>query len=117
ETRRALALAMGADAALPPSDAVSTLMRDTGQRGVDAAFDCAAKADTLNECLRATRNGGRVLLTGIPSEDRVAVEFHTMRRKELALFNVRRSNHDSHAALDLLERHASRFRPMLTHTR
>ncbi len=117
EARRTLALAMGADAAMPPEDAVKVLLRDTGERGVDAAFDCAAKADTLNECLRATRNGGRVLLTGIPSEERVPVEFHTMRRKELTLFNVRRSNHESHAALDMLMRHASLFRPMLTHTR
>ena len=117
EARRTLALAMGADAALPPEDAVKGLMRDTGERGVDAAFDCAAKADTLNECLRTTRNGGRVLLTGIPSEERVPVEFHTMRRKELTLFNVRRSNHESHAALEMLMRHASLFRPMLTHTR
>jgi L-iditol 2-dehydrogenase len=115
-SRRNLALTMGADTALDPAEgAARSLLRETGKRGVDVAFDCASKEDTLNECLRATRNGGRVILTGIPSIERVPIEFHVMRRKELALFNVRRSNHETGAALDLLAREAARFRPMLTH--
>jgi L-iditol 2-dehydrogenase len=117
-TRRELARAMGADAALHPSEGpAQTILRDTGGRGVDVAFDCAAKEGTLNQCLRATRNGGRVLLTGIPSEERVPLEFHVMRRKELTLFNVRRSNHEPHAALEAIAREPQRFRPMLTHSR
>lgn len=116
--RREIALQMGADVAIDPSvDAARAILNDTAGRGVDVSFDCASKDDTLNQCLRATRNGGRVVLTGIPSSERVAVEFHTMRRKELTLFNVRRSNHEPHAALDLIRRYPERFRPMLTHTR
>jgi L-iditol 2-dehydrogenase len=117
-SRRELARAMGAYAVLHPSEgAAQTILRETGARGVDAAFDCAAKEDTLNQALRAARNGGRVLLTGIPSEERVPLEFHVMRRKELTLFNVRRSNHEPHAAIDAIAREPQRFRPMLTHTR
>jgi L-iditol 2-dehydrogenase len=116
-SRRSLALAMGASAALDPSeDAARSILRETGKRGVDMSFDCASKGETLNECLHATRNGGRVILTGISSVSRVPVEFHVMRRKELALFNVRRSNHDTEAATELLAREPARFRPMLTHT-
>jgi L-iditol 2-dehydrogenase len=115
--RRSLALTMGADAAVDPSESAAlSILRETGKRGVDVAFDCASKNDTLNECLHATRNGGRVILTGIPSVEQVPIEFHVMRRKELALFNVRRSNHETGAAIDLLSREAARFRPMLTHT-
>ncbi|MBZ5729185.1 MAG: hypothetical protein LAP87_29960 [Acidobacteriia bacterium] len=40
-----------------------------------------------------------------------------MRRKELALYNVRRSNHESEAALDLLVNRAAMFAPLVTHTR
>jgi threonine dehydrogenase-like Zn-dependent dehydrogenase len=40
-----------------------------------------------------------------------------MRRKELALFSVRRSNHDSETALRLLETEPKRFAPVLTHQR
>ena len=116
--RKDLALRMGADASVDPSEEpAGVILRDTGGRGVDAVFDCAAKDDTLNQCLRAARNGGRVALTGIPAAQRVPVEFHVMRRKELALFNVRRSNHEPHAALEFLTREPERFRPMLTHGR
>ena len=54
-------------------------------------------------------------VTGIPVAAGVTLEFHTMRRKELAVLNVRRSNHESDAALELLRGHASLFAPILTH--
>jgi L-iditol 2-dehydrogenase len=40
-----------------------------------------------------------------------------MRRKELSIFNVRRSNHETQEALELLHAHAEWFAPLLTHTR
>ncbi len=117
--RRELALRMGADAAIDPRavEPAKQIMADTGKRGVDVSIDCAAKDDSMNQCIRATRNAGRVVITAIPSEVRVPLEFHQMRRKELRFFNVRRSNHESEAALHILKEHQARFAPMLTHTR
>jgi L-iditol 2-dehydrogenase len=40
-----------------------------------------------------------------------------MRRKELAIFNVRRSNHESHDAIHLLSEKAEWFAPLVTHRR
>jgi L-iditol 2-dehydrogenase len=40
-----------------------------------------------------------------------------MRRKELTIFNVRRSNHETAEALEMLTSHAEWFAPLLTHTR
>ena len=40
-----------------------------------------------------------------------------MRRKELTIFNVRRSNHETEEALRLLEAYPEWFAPLLTHTR
>jgi L-iditol 2-dehydrogenase len=40
-----------------------------------------------------------------------------MRRKELTIFNVRRSNHEPEAALELLIARNQWFAPMVTHTR
>ena len=73
--------------------------------------------DTTNQAIRAARNGGRVVLTGIHSETRVPFEVSPMRRKELAIFNVRRSNHEGPAARELLLAHAAWFAPLVTHTR
>jgi L-iditol 2-dehydrogenase len=118
-TRRELARQAGADAVLDPSaaDPSREILRDTGGRGVDVAIDCAAKGGSINHCLHATRNAGRVVITGIPVETEVAVEFSPLRRKELALYNVRRSNHESEAARDLLAAHLARFAPIVTHMR
>ena len=117
--RRELARAMGADAALDPSaaDPVRELLNDTGQRGVDVTIDCASKGDTTNQCIRLTRNAGRVVITGIPAEEYISLATHVARRKELVIYNVRRSNHDSKTALRLLAAQPHRFSPMLTHQR
>ena len=119
EHRRELALAMGADAAIDPAaaDPVAEILRDTAKRGVDIAVDCAAHGESTNQCLRVARNYGRIVMTGIPSEVQIHLDFHFMRRKELTFFTVRRSNHDSATALNLLTTYPQRFAPLLTHER
>ncbi len=115
--RRELARGLGADAAMEPGEAVEEILRATGQRGVDCAIDCAAKEDTTGQAVRLARNAGRVALTGIHSTPFVGLDASAMRRKELTLFNVRRSNHETEEALELLHAHAEWFAPLLTHTR
>jgi len=110
---------MGADEALDPGaiDAARRIRADTGGRGVDCAIDCAARGQTTNQAIHCVRNGGRVVLTGIHSEVMVPIDTSPLRRKEVTLFSVRRSNHEPEAALHLLSEHAARFAPLITHTR
>jgi L-iditol 2-dehydrogenase len=115
--RRELARAMGADAVLEPEEAVAEILHATGQRGVDCAIDCAAGADTVPRAIQLTRNAGRVVLTGIHSTPTFTVDASGMRRKELTLFNVRRSNHETEEALALLQAQPNWFAPLVTHTR
>jgi L-iditol 2-dehydrogenase len=117
--RRDLAIHMGADAAIDPHqiDIARQIHADTANRGVDCAIDCATREDTTNAAIRAARNGGRVVITGIHSAALVPFEVSPMRRKELAIFNVRRSCHESHDALRLLTERMNWFAPLVTHTR
>jgi len=115
--RRELARAMGAHAALQPGEAVEEILRATSQRGVDCAIDCAAAAGTVPQAIDLTRNAGRVVLTGIHSTPTFTVDASGMRRKELTLFNVRRSNNETEEALELLIAHPEWFAPLVTHTR
>jgi L-iditol 2-dehydrogenase len=108
--RRELAKHMGADAAFDVEELSAV-------RGVDCAIDCAAKADSTNWAIRAVRSGGRVVITGIHSGVLVPFDIPNMRRKELAIFNVRRSNHESEAALALLIEQPAWFAPLVTHMR
>jgi L-iditol 2-dehydrogenase len=112
----ACAKLMGADAALDPAE-LGDIRKGTGGRGVDCAIDCAAKADTTNDAIRAARNAGRVVITGIHSQTHVGFEMSPMRRKELSVFNVRRSNHESHAALETIAANMAWFAPLVTHAR
>jgi L-iditol 2-dehydrogenase len=116
--RRELAKLAGADAVIDPhgADAARQILQDTGRRGVDLAIDCAARENTVNLAIQAVRNGGRVVITGIPVEPHLSLDFHVARRKELAIYNVRRSSHESEAALEILGAHAALFAPILTHT-
>ncbi|HZS51130.1 MAG TPA: alcohol dehydrogenase catalytic domain-containing protein [Bryobacterales bacterium] len=117
--RLELARQVGADCAIdfsavPPDKAI---LAETSGRGVDVAFEAAGKAEAINHCLRVARNAGRVVLIGIPAELSVPVEFHGMRRKELALFNVRRQNRNAAAAIWLLVERRLRAGEIVTHTR
>jgi L-iditol 2-dehydrogenase len=115
--RREMAKALGADDVIDPSQVSPSreIASATGGRGVDVTLDCATKDDTLDQCVAATRNGGRMVVTGIPVEIRLPLQWHTARRKELVIYNVRRSAHESEAALTLLRLYPSRFAPILTH--
>jgi L-iditol 2-dehydrogenase len=117
--RRELALRMGADAAIDPRavDPAATIARDSGGQGAAMVFDCATKGDTTDLAVRAAAPGGRVVLTGIPSELRVSFDVHLWRRKELCLWQVRRSNDELPTARDLLARTPSLFAPLVTHHR
>jgi L-iditol 2-dehydrogenase len=117
--RLELARAVGAAAVIDPrtADPARQILEDTGKRGVDVSIDCGGKNGSINQCAGATRNAGRVAITAIQPGVDTAVNLHTMRRKEMTIFNVRRSNHESAEALAMLAEHTARFAPIVTHTR
>jgi L-iditol 2-dehydrogenase len=115
--RRELARGIGAHAAFEPDEALEEILRLTSRRGVDCAIDCAAAEHTTSQAIQLARNAGRVAVTGIHASAFVELDGSSMRRKELTIFNVRRSNHETEDALALLREHPAWFAPLLTHTR
>jgi threonine dehydrogenase-like Zn-dependent dehydrogenase len=121
--RRELAMAMGADAVLDPRDGdpVQQILSDTGKRGVDLAFDCAGKdtldgLNTTNQCMRVAAHAGRVVMTAIPIGRTTPLDMHEMRRKEITFYNVRRSNHETEPAVEMMRAQPKRFGAMVTHS-
>lgn len=115
--RRDMAKEMGADVVLDTSDPVGEIMRSTGNRGVDLAFDCAAGEDTMNQCVKSLAKCGRLIYTAIPAQIHVPIYAPGIRKKEITFFNVYRSNHQSEKARDILAEHVTRFAPLVTHDR
>jgi L-iditol 2-dehydrogenase len=89
--RREAALRFGADVCLRPDILAGDLHELVGE-GADAVFEMAGTADAVTLSMAAARPGGRVVLGGIPSDDQIAFEASTARRKGLTIAMVRRMN-------------------------
>lgn len=69
-TKRAKAIAMGADLAIDPGDGdpVQTILDVTAGRGVDVAFECVGSTNTVALATRCTRVHGRTVVVGVSVE-------------------------------------------------
>ncbi len=103
--RLALAREMGADLAvdITRESVVEAILDSTGGKGAHLIIDAAGKPDSLNPALRAVRAGGRVVLIGIPSDTITGVDLHAAMHREAAIYTLKRSNHNHHAAIQLIE--------------
>lgn len=90
EHRREEALRRGAQTALAPGD-VAGLPADAQ---VDVAFEVAGTDDAVAGAMTLARPGGRVVLAGIPSDDRTSFPASLARRKGLTIALVRRMKDD-----------------------
>lgn len=102
--RLKMALTMGADVAVDTTaqSLVETVLDATRGRGVDVVIEAAGSAETVNAAIQMARMGGSVMLIGILSELYPKIDIHTAMAKELDLQTLKRSNHRSQEALNLL---------------
>ncbi len=88
------AAAMGA--LVPPANAESAghwVWDATHGRGADCAFEFAGTDDAVEQALLAVKPAGKVLLVGIPDNDRTGFPAGLARRKGVTLQLVRRMKH------------------------
>jgi threonine dehydrogenase-like Zn-dependent dehydrogenase len=83
--------------------------------GLDAVFECAGQQQTLDQGVDVLAPGGRLMLVGIPREERVSFIPDRMRRKELTLVNIRRQNHCTQKAIDWVAQGRVQVDFLLTH--
>jgi len=95
EHRRTAALAMGATVTLGPTEAADT------QPDADVVFEVAGTDEAVELALLAARPGARVVLAGIPEDDRTTFTASVARRKGLTLKLVRRMKHTYPRAIAL----------------
>ena len=62
-------------------DPLKTLMKETGGRGTDVVFEAAWADESVQLAADMTRVGGRLVLVGIPGDDRLAMHHSNARRK------------------------------------
>jgi L-iditol 2-dehydrogenase len=111
-------LAAGAGAKWVGNPTKSSIVRSILEQepaGMDIVFECVGKQETVDEAVELLKPGGRLMLIGIPREDRISLRIDLTRRKEITVVNVRRQNHCTQKAIDLVASGKVNIDYMVTH--
>ena len=87
----------------------------TNGRGVDVAFEAAGAQEAVDDAVAAVRPGGKVILAGIPGDDRTSFSASIARRKGLTIKLVRRMKHTYPRAIELVSKGLVDVRSLITH--
>jgi|SRR5258706_808557 len=85
------------------------------KREVDVAFEAAGEQEAVDDAFSAVRSGGKVILVGIPKDDRTSFSSSVARRKGLTIKLVRRMKHTYPRAIDLVNKGLVDVRSLVTH--
>ena len=79
----------------------AAVVEATGGRGVDVVFEAAWADESVSLAGEMVRLGGRLVLVGIPGDDRLVLTHSTFRRKGLTVLMSRRMKHTYPRAIRL----------------
>lgn len=91
------------------------ILEATQGRGLDVAFEVANGSSAVDTACRALKPGGRLVLVGIPIEDRTSFLASVARRKGLTIKLVRRMKNTYPRAIQLVEDGKVDLRSLVTH--
>ncbi len=83
--------------------------------GVDAVFECAGQQEAIDQAVEILEPGGKLVIIGSPRTERVSFNISKIRRKEIAIINIRRQNECVQAAIDLVASGKVNADFMITH--
>jgi L-iditol 2-dehydrogenase len=105
----------GVPLACDADDPVQAVLQATGGRGVDCAIEAAWADESIQQAAAMARPGGRLVLVGIPGDDRLTLRHSTARRKGLTIRLARRMKHTYPRALELHARGVVDLPALVTH--
>jgi L-iditol 2-dehydrogenase len=82
---------------------------------LDVVIECCGQQEALDQAVQMLKPGGRLVIAGIPEEDRVSFNISQLRRKELTLINVRRQNECEEFVLEAMSHNRLQADFMVTH--
>ncbi|MDK3162014.1 zinc-binding dehydrogenase [Anaerolineae bacterium CFX9] len=88
---------------LDQGDPMAFVHTQTNGRGADVVIEAAWADESIAWAAEMARLGGRLVLVGIPSEDRLTMKHSTARRKGLTIRLSRRMKHTYPRAIQLVE--------------
>ena len=111
------ARSFGATSTIQAADGqeATQILAATNGRGVDVAFEAAGVNAAVETGMVAAKPGARVVLVGIPAEDRTAFPASVARRKGLTIKLSRRMKHTYPRAIELAVSGKIDLRSLVTH--
>jgi L-iditol 2-dehydrogenase len=94
---------------------VQQVLEHTGGLGADVVLEAAWGGDAVAQASEMAMPGARVVLVGIPSDDRLQLTHSTARRKGLTLVMCRRMKHTYPRALHLVRRGLVDLQALVSH--
>lgn len=85
-------------------DPAEFILQSTGNRGTDVVFEAAWAGEAARQAAEIVIAGGKLVMIGIPKDDKLVFEHSTLRRKGLTVIMVRRMKHTYPRSIQLLER-------------
>lgn len=82
---------------------------------LDAVFECCGQQEAMDQAVKLLKPGGKLMVIGIPEFDRWSLDASEIRRKEIVIQNVRRQNHCTEEALELISNDIVHVDTMITH--
>ena len=114
--RLAAARAFGAEAFAADDGREAKAVREAvGGHGLDVAIEAAGEQAAVDAAVEAVRPGARVVLAGIPSDERTSFKVSSARRKGLTIVLVRRMKHTYPRAIALAVAGRVDLRSIVTH--
>jgi L-iditol 2-dehydrogenase len=114
--RLAAARALGAEAfAADDGLEAKAVLRSVGGHGLDVAIEAAGEQAAVDAAVESVRPGGRVVLAGIPPDERTSFKVSSARRKGLTIVLVRRMKHTYPRAIALVVAGRVDLRSVVTH--
>jgi L-iditol 2-dehydrogenase len=95
-------------------DIIGNIRKEEPQM-LDVVIECCGQQAALDQAVQLLKPGGRLVIAGIPEEDRVSFNISELRRKELTVINIRRQNECVEPVLEAMAHDRLQADFMITH--
>lgn len=83
--------------------------------GLDVVFECCGQQEAIDQAIEMLEPGGKLVLIGSPRTERISFNISRIRRKEIAIINIRRQNECVQPVIDLVTSGKINADFMITH--